>query len=106
MSAARKRIAAELRHVCPPPIGWRVIVRGADALADCGGTRRYEKSKTFVITVANDIEPGRLEDTLIHEWAHVMSWEPQHDFHPLGGPHDAVWGVWYARVYSAFNHTR
>lgn len=102
----RARIAAELRHVCPPPFGWRVIVRGADMSGDCGGTRRFEKSRTFVITVANDLDPGRLTDTLIHEWAHVMSWDQQQDFHPLGGIHDAIWGVWYARVYAAFNNEK
>lgn len=106
-AARRRRVAAELRHVCPPPLGWRVIVRGSAQLdGDCGGTQRYEKSKTYVITVADDLDEGRLLDTLIHEWAHVLSWDQQQEFHPLGGVHDAVWGVWYARIFSAFYNVK
>jgi hypothetical protein len=39
------------------------------------------------------------EETLIHEWAHMMDWRP---YHPLTGDHAATWGVWYAAVFSAY----
>lgn len=44
---------------------------------------------------------GELEDTLIHEYAHVLAWfsnERQH--------HGPVWGVTYAAAYCAYYRTR
>lgn len=37
-------------------------------------------------------------DTLIHEWAHAMVWWASREDPP---PHDALWGVAYARAYRA-----
>ena len=39
------------------------------------------------------------EETLIHEWAHMMDWRP---YHPLSGDHGPTWGVWYASVFSSY----
>jgi hypothetical protein len=103
--SARKRIATELRHVCPPPLGWRAVVSSVPSLEPFGSTECFAKSRRYVIKVRKEMTEQETVDTLIHEWAHMMSWSAQddRDHHPLAGEHDAVWGVWYARIYSAYN---
>lgn len=41
-------------------------------------------------------------DTLLHEYAHLLSWSAMHDLHEYKHYHDDVWGIWYARLYRAW----
>lgn len=54
-----------------------------------GQTSYSEKTNTFKIEIVR----GSLEvmvDTLIHEWAHVLSW---------GHEHNGKWGIAYSKCY-------
>lgn len=98
----RRQIVAELKHVCPPPLGWVVSVHAIEMEdGSYGHAVKYPKSHRFIIQVHKDLTVVETIDTLIHEWAHMMA--SGADWHPLSSQHDAVWGVWYARVYSAFH---
>jgi len=65
-------------------------------LKELCGNCQYEESH-FIIRV-NKSDPFRVQlDTLIHEWAHTLSW-----FTPGVDDHSGEWGLAYARIYSAF----
>lgn len=60
--------------------------------ADCEFT-----GKNFVIRLRKNQSHVLLVDSLIHEWAHALTWfGADEDFH---GPE---WGLAYARIYRAF----
>jgi len=63
--------------------------------------------KSFNITIYQRIkELGRVRnitwteryDALIHEWAHCLAWNANHQTLEF---HDAMWGVAYANAYNA-----
>jgi hypothetical protein len=72
-----------------------VKVRRVKLVGKCGDCS-YEQSH-FDIRI-NKADPFRVQlDTLIHEWAHALSW-----FTPGVEDHSGEWGLAYARIYSAY----
>lgn len=104
-SAERFRgIVADIRAVCPPPKGMRVVFRRVPAKQLQGITAETSlDGRTFKIKIRSDLTEMETEDTAIHEYGHVLSWRP---YHPVTSDHDAAWGVAFAEVYRAYNGTR
>lgn len=94
-----KEMVAQLRERVPVPRGYTVTfarVPRSRISGCCGET--VKDGKTFTIGIADDLTLLEVKDTLVHEYAHVLSWRPyQH------GDHDAGWGVAFAEVYSRYN---
>lgn len=40
--------------------------------------------------------------TLLHEWAHALSWSPAWEGEETAHEHPDEWGLWIARLYRAF----
>jgi hypothetical protein len=91
----------ELRATCPPPKGLQVEFRRVPPkrIDGCFGNTTF-KGRRFLVEVRSDLTQQETEDTVIHEYAHVMSWRP---YHPITSDHDAIWGVAFAQVYRAYN---
>lgn len=92
-----------VRTLNPPPRRCSVVVSrvGVDELGALG-TTNYLRYK-FTVQIAREQTKQETEDTLLHEWAHVLCWRPHH---PLEGDHDAVWGVQLAAVYRQYHGTK
>ncbi|MEE8384488.1 MAG: hypothetical protein V3S01_01040 [Dehalococcoidia bacterium] len=62
-----------------------------------------QKGRVLVITI-NTATPTRWQgiDTLIHEYAHAMSWKHVNVENERDLKHDEAWGVEYARLYTWF----
>ena len=61
--------------------------------------RLAKEGRRFTINIRHESTQQETEETLIHEWAHMMDWRP---YHPLSGDHGPTWGVWYASVFSSY----
>lgn len=95
----------ELRTRCAPPRPVRVRVC-RQPRTFFGITHLSQNGKHFTITVCARIREvtgavrrvSRQEflDTLIHEWAHTLSWDTAPTSH-----HGPAWGRAYARCYRA-----
>lgn len=104
-SARRFRsICDELRATCPTPRGMRVKFRRLSE-AKLGGLmgNTTQRGRTIVVDVCANLTETETEDTVLHEYAHVLSWRP---FHAIMSDHDAMWGVAFAQVYRAYHGTR
>lgn len=73
------------------PLSKRVRVRQF-ANMDCQGDCEYVKHR-FEIRVKRQCHGLRI-DTLLHEWAHAMTW-----FGNDADPHDSEWALMYAKLY-------
>jgi hypothetical protein len=63
----------------------------------CGDCAYYDTERYFSIRI-NKSDPFRVQlDTLIHEWAHTLSW-----FTTGVDDHSGEWGLSYSRIYGAF----
>jgi hypothetical protein len=95
-----RHMVDHLRAVCPPPKGCSVEAHRVPQakLGDCAGTCAKE-GRRFTINIRHESTQQETEETLIHEWAHMMDWRP---YHPLSGDHGPTWGVWYASVFSSY----
>lgn len=99
----------------PPPLPVSMRVGSKDRIGCWGYTRRHGK-KYFEVCIGLDSDECEMcaadelcaciaermcahrasaHDTLIHEYAHVLSWD--RDRHGA----DIEWGIWYARLYFA-----
>lgn len=100
----RKTLLA-LREDCPVP---NVVVRRVRRLPDgiFGDSAWDGRRRRFVIRVAWEYRsritrrwrastPEEMNDTLVHEWAHCMSWNTWQ------GDHESAWGAAYAHAYEA-----
>jgi len=77
------------------PASSTVYVRRCTLTELCGNCS-YNGIRFFIRI--NKKDPFRVQlDTLIHEWAHAISW-----FTPGVEDHSGEWGLAYARIYSAF----
>ena len=90
--------------VCPPPERHTIeIVRMApEDMAGNAGTCE-KKGRKFRIEICRSLSYRETIDVMTHEVAHMMDWRP---YSAHGEDHGATWGVWYARTYQAYNHTR
>ena len=93
-----KRCVSKLRKHAPPffPVTVR---RGRPltpkALAECG-LERVGGGWRFVIVIRKEARHQEAIDSLLHEWAHALSWS---EGHPTLTDHDETWGVCYSKVY-------
>lgn len=95
-----RAIVAHLRAVCPPPHGTSLEVRRVAGLDDHGTCEKHRRR--FRIEIRAEMSYYETTHTLIHEWAHMLSWRP---YHPLSGDHGSDWGVWYSRVWRKYYGT-
>lgn len=56
----------------------------------------------FRIRVLNTLSWETSIESLIHEWAHVLAWQPQMEHNELTPEHPDEWGLWMARLYREF----
>jgi hypothetical protein len=98
---AWRRMVRHMRTVCPPPKGCRLNVRRIKAAEMEGSAGTCAKDgRTFTICIRFESTEEETQETLVHEWAHMMAWRP---YHPLCGDHGPDWGVWYSVAYRAFH---
>ena len=91
-------MVAKLRRDAPPLLPVRVYVRakldggwGETSLILCGKGRPM----SFVIAIKRSLRVT-MRDTLIHEWAHALTWaEGEH----VETDHGDSWALAYGRVY-------
>lgn len=100
------RILAALRSRCGPalPVAVRIGRVRADLYGYCS-----RASRGFVIRLSNQLKEPEAIDMLVHEWAHALAWNLQHDrlvSDPRITPdqfetatHGPDWGVAYSRAY-------
>lgn len=68
-----------------------------------------KRGKLFSITVQEIVSPddGLVYDwmmnSFLHELGHVLCWSHRHDVQEHARWHDETWGVWFARLYSAWS---
>lgn len=85
-----------LRRNFPPTLP--TYVKSAQ-MEDCGDTIFSEDAEDFRIRVRSNHSLNLKVDTLLHEWAHVLTWFGA-EFETE--EHSAEWGVMYAKLYRTF----
>jgi len=85
-----KRLRAEF------PPRYPVEVRRVKMVDHGTSTRDGRK---FKIRINREIELENIWDTLLHEWAHLLGWDPRER---LLDAHDRKWGETYAELYSVY----
>lgn len=93
-----RRWIRELREACPPLFPVRVRRR---SLVDMNGYASLMwgpdgRPDHFIIAIHIDMCEQGTFDTLLHEWAHCITWT---DGHRALCDHDALWGVALAHCY-------
>ncbi len=83
-----------IRDKFPPPRPVRVVLRKG---LDEQGWTCLTKGNKFVVEVGSNLPYWAKVDTLMHEWAHVLTWLGNDSRH-----HGEEWGLNYARIYQAF----
>lgn len=104
-----RSVLAYLRDSCPT--AKTVVVRTSwlpeNILGECA-----RRKTSFVIRLNNKLDEQAAIETLLHEWAHAMSWSYSLD-HLANQPdvdpreferasHDEAWGCAYSRVWRAY----
>jgi hypothetical protein len=104
-----KRVLAGLRRYCPAamPVVVRTSWLSSDTLGRCA-----RRKARFVIALNANMNEHDAVETLIHEWAHALSWNlvldrlsrqdsvDPHDFQEAS--HDEAWGCAYSRVWRVY----
>ena len=101
-------VLAGLRQHCPAAMP--VVVRMSWLPSDTLGRCARRKSR-FVVALNAAMNEHDAVDTLLHEWAHALSWhlvldrlsqvlDSQADFEQAS--HDELWGCAYSRVWRAY----
>jgi hypothetical protein len=76
---------------------YPVIVRVADLKKIQGES--FRNGLNIIIRINKTIDPHYQRETLLHEWAHAMTW-PNSRLEKLGCPdHSDEWGLAHAKVY-------
>lgn len=75
------------------PVAGMVTVRRHPAKRNCGLTR-FDGNNYSVRIDSSQSRTGQI-DTLLHEWAHVLSIEQAYR-------HEGPWGMLYAKIYDAW----
>ena len=96
-----RRMVDHLQTICPPPKRCRVSVRRlpSEEMTEEYGYVTKERDK-FEIYIDRGMTTYETEHVLLHEWAHMLAWQPHH---PLMGDHSPNWGVWYALVWRKYH---
>ncbi len=94
--AARKRVRevlTVLTNVLPVPFPVRLDWRKMEGFGESLVTTKKDGKRSAVIRMRSGMEMDLAVEVLIHEFAHILSW----DYH--GRNHDAIWGIAYAEAY-------
>lgn len=75
------------------PVEYPVWVRRCRLKGYYGATQWLGDRYRFVITICNEMSESDQVHTLVHEWAHVLTWDESEE------DHDAIWGEAHARLY-------
>lgn len=96
-----RRMVDHLQTMAPPPKRCRVSVKRlpAEEMSEEYGYVLKERDK-FEIFLDKSMTEYETENVLLHEWAHMLAWQP---YHPLMGDHSANWGVWYSLVWRKYH---
>ena len=96
-----RRMVDHLQTMVPPPKRCRVSVKRlpAEEMSEEYGYVLKERDK-FEIYLDKSMTEYETEHVLLHEWAHMLAWQP---YHPLMGDHSANWGVWYSLVWRKYH---
>ncbi len=88
-----RRVIKLLTAKCPPatPVKVRRVRTPKDIDGDCDHRPTY-----FYVRINRTLSEHEAIDTLLHEWAHALSW------HTSGDDHNVEWGKAYSRVYRIF----
>ena len=89
-----KELTDRIRSVLPTnfPVVFRRV-----KISHCGEcTLEGKKKKYFLIKLNKDLEYQAMRETILHEYAHALSWS---ELHPHTNNHDAHFGIEYSRVY-------
>lgn len=100
MKPIERRLRRNLRALRSkvPPV-WPVVVRRRRIVGHWGTVNLVkEPSPHFVLNLDPALAPDRLDEVLIHEWAHALSWTTEH---PSVQDHGPEWGISYAKTYTA-----
>lgn len=104
-----RTVLAGLRRHCPAAMP--VVVRRSWLPSDTLGRCARRKAR-FVIALNAAIDEHDAVETLIHEWAHALSWNltldrlsrqdsiDPHDFQDAS--HDEAWGCAYSRIWRVY----
>lgn len=74
----------------------RVNMKDSENAGECTCEGRRRK---FVIRIDKSLSIESTYDTLIHEYAHAMTWD---EFESLDSEHFDNWGIAYAKVYRVY----
>ena len=88
---------AALRTLCPV-YRYEVTVRRCTMPKDCDGYVRPDGDTKLSVRVNRALETSQAVEVLVHEWAHAMTWDIEHE---RSWSHSAYWGVAYAEAYRA-----
>ncbi len=81
------------KHADP---GWPVAVSRENLGSNWGYSEWDDELESFTVVVHRPTDPARANQTLVHEWAHMLIWDACQE-----SDHDALWGVAFARCYRA-----
>lgn len=103
MSKQFRDVVADLKKNHPPLVPVRVYLRKIAPVHDCVGYTMLKRDRNnrpmhFLIVVDSGHKWTIVKDTLIHEWAHAMTWSE----HETAEDHGPEWGLAYARLYREF----
>jgi predicted SprT family Zn-dependent metalloprotease len=94
-----------LRRNCPPDMPVRVVRRpfkttkvGKLKVIECGYALSLKSSYRIVLN--SSLTPTEQEETLLHEYAHVIAFPRQSPSKVM--EHDREWGIAYAKVWRAY----
>lgn len=95
------RYIRAIREKYPPP--FTVTIRTCRLGKTLDGLTTFNSRNGKVVSAKVAISNrlpyhGRL-DSLVHEYAHVMSWTFNHHENDRAEQHDEAWGTWYAKIY-------
>lgn len=92
-----RRLLPWLRQEFPPRCKVRVRCRRIKREKDHGWTNLYGNPKRFEVIIQSNRQLALRVDTIIHEWAHVITWSGNDT-----DDHGEEWGLAYARIYREF----
>jgi hypothetical protein len=94
VDAKYRRLLAWLRRTFP--LQRPACVRRVPLKEYCG-VCTFSADRKFYIQIDNRQCAQLACDSLIHEWAHALTW-----FSPCNDHHSAEWGIAYARLYRCY----
>lgn len=89
-----------LKKKLPPAYPVKIEYKEVDDFGTCElihnkKTNRYK----FIITINIDQCEDLAIETLIHEWAHMLSWAVGNNWYEWGEFHGPEWGIAFSKIY-------